>query len=79
MKRSEILHRGCFKKLHSKLHLTFVYAFIPGFYSIACLSKLRSIITSLALTHKYIKHRYIILMDGAGKKLLWGTLEIAER
>ena len=30
-------------KLHSKLHLTF----IPLFYSIACLSKLRNIITSL--------------------------------
>ena len=34
-------------KLHSKLHLTFIYAFIPPFYSIARLSKLRSIITSL--------------------------------
>ena len=41
-------------KLHLKLHLTFIYVFIPiytdlitRFYSIACLSKLRSIITSL--------------------------------
>ena len=34
-------------KPHLKLHLTFIYAFIPQFYSIACLSKLRSIITSL--------------------------------
>ena len=41
---NEILHRGRFLKLHSKLHLTFIYAFIPRFYSIACLSKLHSII-----------------------------------
>ena len=33
-------------KLHLKLHLTFIYAFILRFYSIACLSKLHSIITS---------------------------------
>ena len=45
-KRSEIPHKCRFMKLHSKLHLTF----IPRFYSIACLSKLRSIITSLRET-----------------------------
>ena len=50
MKRSEILHSGRFIKLHLKLHLTFIYAFIPRFYSIAFLYKLRSIITSLGIS-----------------------------
>ena len=39
-------------KLHLKLHLNFIYAFIPQFYSIACLSKLHSIITSLMAPNK---------------------------
>ena len=29
-------------KLYLKLHLTFIYAFIPRFYSLDCLSKLRN-------------------------------------
>ena len=37
-------------KLHLKFHFTFIYAFIPRFYSIACLSKLRSIVTSLGIS-----------------------------
>ena len=44
MKRSEILHRGRFMKLHSKRHLTFIYAFIPRLYSIACPTKLCGIL-----------------------------------
>ena len=54
-KNGIILHRGRFMKLHSKLHLTFMYAFMPRFYSIACLSKLRSIIASLGLVLGYHK------------------------
>ena len=49
--------------LHSKLHLTFIYTFIPRFYSIACLSKLRSIITSLALLQLLLIVSYYFLRN----------------
>ena len=44
-------------KLHLKLHLTFINAFIPRFYSIACLSKLHSIITSLRTSLQKFLHK----------------------
>ena len=51
--------RGHFMKLHLKRHFTFIYAFMPRFYSIACLSKLHSIITSFVEMHGVMgqKHR----------------------
>ena len=52
-------------KLHSKLYLTFIYAFIPRFYSIACLSKLHSIITSLATTLDHRNMNSIYTIEGA--------------
>ena len=55
---------------HLKLHLTFIYAFIPRFYSIACLSKLRSIITSLAQPYKYFHHGAVTKYSSK----FWGIL-----